>query len=82
MRTTVRGVDKIGRITLPKSYRDKLGIRLGEDVSVTIDGNTISIRKRFEKSYYVSNCMGCIHVGEDAEMCAHCAVTNFSHKEV
>lgn len=39
-------IDNLGRITIPKFFRDLLELELGEEIEIfTVDENTIGIRK-------------------------------------
>ena len=37
-------VDKNGRITIPAEYREKLGIKVGDYVEISLQGNLIIVR--------------------------------------
>ena len=34
-----------GQVTLPKTVRDKLGVRSGDSIIYEVDGNTVRVRK-------------------------------------
>lgn len=40
------GIDKEGRIVIPKTMRDVLGIRPGDDLSITMEDRKVIIQKR------------------------------------
>lgn len=42
----IKKVDNLGRITIPKFFRDLLELELGEEIEIfVVDENTIGIRK-------------------------------------
>ena len=55
----IKKIDKMGRIVLPISFRDELGINLNDEVKITREGDKIIIqnsdyilsRKEIEKAY-------------------------------
>ena len=63
-------LDKLGRLVIPKEYREKLGIQLGDDVDmllsdaeVTIKAKTVSCcicRKNLDADTTVPLCEKCI----------------------
>lgn len=45
---TIRLVDYLGRIIIPKEIRDKLLIKEGQEMEISIDGESIILRKKEE----------------------------------
>ena len=45
----VRKCDSLGRVTIPKEFRDILGIKENDAVSLILSGKKISIEKYYEK---------------------------------
>ena len=41
----IRKVDKLGRIVIPKDVRSTLSIKDGDDIEITLENNSIVIRK-------------------------------------
>ena len=41
----VRRLDPLGRIVLPKSYRDSLEIRIKDDIEIFMEGTSIIVSK-------------------------------------
>jgi AbrB family looped-hinge helix DNA binding protein len=44
--THVSRVSEKGQVTLPKAFRDALGIRAGERVAFDLEGDSIRVRRR------------------------------------
>ena len=42
---TTSKVTSKGQVTLPKSIRDRLGIRPGDSLAYEVDGNTVRVRR-------------------------------------
>lgn len=74
-------VDSIGRIMLPKAYRNKIGARAGTEMETIMHGDSLIVRKKPTKEYIVANCITCLYYDVDAPKCAYCASHNFSEKE-
>lgn len=55
----VRRIDDLGRIVIPKEYRNSIGIKDGEPLEMTIDGGKIVIGK------YSKSCVFCGEVAQD-----------------
>lgn len=51
----IRKADNLGRLVLPKPFRDRLGLQRDTDLAITFDGESIVIRKVAD---------GCIFCGE------------------
>lgn len=41
----VRRLDPLGRIVLPKAYRDNLGIAIKDDIEINVEGTSIHVSK-------------------------------------
>ena len=52
-----RKLDETGRIVLPKPYREALGIKIGDDIEITLDEGCIVLKKPQEL------CVICGNVG-------------------
>ena len=46
--TIIRQIDELGRIVLPKSLRDALGLSAGDEVEITLGKDEIIIKRRYE----------------------------------
>jgi len=65
-----RRVDEKGRVTLPQSIRESLGIEAGEEVTVELDDGRVVIRPQISREAFVEEMAGCIDAdtrGESAE---------------
>ena len=68
----VRRLDPLGRIVLPKSYRDNLDIAIKDDIEIFMDGTSIVVKKHEPR---------CVFCGETEEirefkgkkMCRNCS---------
>ncbi|MBQ7036071.1 MAG: AbrB/MazE/SpoVT family DNA-binding domain-containing protein [Clostridia bacterium] len=68
----IRKADNVGRLVLPKTFRDKLGLDKDTNLEITSDGECIFIRKaaegcifcgKTERTYLFDNkriCEGCL----------------------
>ncbi len=43
--TVIRRLDPLGRIVLPKKFRDKLNMEIKDDVEMALEGTAISVKK-------------------------------------
>jgi len=41
-------IDEYGRIVIPKSFRDRLGLRPGTELELTVDGESLRLSPRRE----------------------------------
>lgn len=55
-----RQVDTKGRVTIPKSIRDRLNLDPGEEVDIDIEDGTVVIRPRISRSEFIETMEGCI----------------------
>ncbi len=55
-----RRVDGKGRVTLPRSVRESLGIEAGEEVTVELDDGQVVIRPQVSREAFVEAMVGCI----------------------
>lgn len=55
----VRRLDPLGRIVLPKSYRDNLEIAIKDDIEIYMDGTSIIVEKHEPR---------CVFCGETEEI--------------
>ena len=70
MDVTIKKVDKLGRIVLPKNYRQALGIDTDSEVVLGIEGSTITVKacgdscrlcgSKENVNKYFSLCLECI----------------------
>lgn len=56
-----RQIDSKGRVTIPKSIRERLNITSGEHVDVDVEDGTIVIRPRISRAEFVEQMNGCIN---------------------
>ncbi len=62
MKQKVWKVDRLNRISIPVMYRERIGIKEGEEVNITIEYGKIIIRK-FERNKVKENpCIGAIRM--------------------
>ena len=45
----IRQIDKLGRIVIPKDIRKTFNISSGDDISITVDNNSIILKKEERK---------------------------------
>jgi AbrB family looped-hinge helix DNA binding protein len=62
-----RRVDEKGRVTLPQSIRESLGIEAGEEVTVELDDGEVVIRPQVTREAFVEQMAGCIDGNTRAE---------------
>ena len=62
-------VDKQGRIVIPISFRDQLGVREGTAVAITLENNSVVIRR--EQSA-CKRCGSFVKDGTDFPLCKAC----------
>lgn len=55
-----RRIDRKGRITIPKSIRDRLNIDPGEQVDIDIEDGTVVIRPQISREEFIQTMQGCI----------------------
>jgi AbrB family looped-hinge helix DNA binding protein len=65
--STERRVDEKGRVTLPQSIRESLGIEAGEAVTVELDDGRVVIRPRVSREAFVEEMAGCIDAESRAD---------------
>ncbi len=71
-------IDKLGRLEIPKEYREELGIRLGDDVDMLLSDTEVTIKAK------AVNCCICrkkLDAGTTVPLCEKC-ITNLSQKGV
>ena len=71
MDVTIKKVDKLGRIVLPKNYRKALGLETNSEVVLSFDGGIITLRacgdscrlcgSKEKVNKYFSLCSECIN---------------------
>lgn len=55
-----RRVDEKGRVTIPRSIRDSLGIEAGSDVTTSVDGGTVVIRPQISREEFAETMAGVV----------------------
>lgn len=70
----VRQIDHLGRIVIPKEYRNILGIEIRDDVETIIRGKEIIVRKYQAGCAICGNTEGLYNIG-GREICAECIST-------
>ncbi|MFC7076844.1 AbrB/MazE/SpoVT family DNA-binding domain-containing protein [Haloarcula halophila] len=55
-----RRIDRKGRITIPKSIRDRLNIDPGEQVDIDIEDEAVVIRPQISREEFIQTMQGCI----------------------
>lgn len=55
-----RVIDEKGRITIPKSIRERLRLESGEPVEIDVEDGTIRIRPQFSRDAFIESMRGCI----------------------
>lgn len=58
-----RVIDDKGRVTIPKSMRERLHLESGEPVDIDVEDGTIRIRPQFTREAFVESMRGCITEG-------------------
>jgi AbrB family looped-hinge helix DNA binding protein len=56
-----RRVDEKGRVTIPQSIRESLGIEPGEEVTFALDDGTVVIRPRVSREEFVETMAGVVN---------------------
>lgn len=69
MQMISRRIDQLGRIVLPKDFRDALGLGLETEVLLSIEGDTITIRGANETCKL---CHSSTEVSRSIGLCAAC----------
>lgn len=62
----MRRIDDLGRIVIPRDYRQILGIAEGDALDIVIDGNTLKMRKHYDTA--VDEMQGAIAKIEDEKL--------------
>lgn len=55
-----RRIDEKGRVTIPKTIRDRLNIESGEQVDIDIEDGTVVIRPQISREEFIETMEGCI----------------------
>lgn len=66
MATEERRVDEKGRVTIPRSIRETLGIEPGEEVALTLEEGSVVIRPQVSREAFVETMVGCVDDGTRA----------------
>jgi AbrB family looped-hinge helix DNA binding protein len=53
-------VDQKGRVTIPRSIRESLGIEPGEEVTVSVDDGTVVIRPQVSREEFAETMAGVV----------------------
>ena len=56
-----RRLDSKGRVTIPKSIRERLNIDSGEHVDIGIESGKIVIRPQISRAEFVTSMEGCVN---------------------
>ena len=67
----VRRLDPLGRIVLPKSYRDSLEIAIKDDIEIYMDGTSIIVEKHEPRCVFCGESEG-ISEFKGKNVCAGC----------
>jgi AbrB family transcriptional regulator, transcriptional pleiotropic regulator of transition state genes len=70
-RGVARRMDDLGRVVLPKEYRKVFGIREGDLLDMTIEGDAIVVRK-LERNCVFCNGFDDLGLFRGKLICAHC----------
>ena len=62
-----RRIDEKGRITIPKSLRDRLGIEAGDSAVVELEDGQIVVKPRISREAFIESMQGCITEAADGE---------------
>ena len=62
-------IDKVGRIVLPKEFRNALGLKANDKLSVKLENSTIILSK---KDAFCVLCKGEIELQTDIPLCESC----------
>ena len=68
---TVRKIDNLGRIVLPKSLRKALEINEGDPLEILVDGQDIVLRK-YERGCCICGTVGVMSEFKGKEICISC----------
>ncbi|MBN1624696.1 MAG: AbrB/MazE/SpoVT family DNA-binding domain-containing protein [Clostridia bacterium] len=67
----VRRLDPLGRIVLPKSFRDSLDISIKDDIEIFMDGTSIVVSKHEPRCVFCGETEG-IRSYKDQMVCLEC----------
>ncbi|WP_458190770.1 AbrB/MazE/SpoVT family DNA-binding domain-containing protein [Haladaptatus sp. NG-WS-4] len=56
-----RRIDTKGRVTIPKSIRNRLNLEPGEQVKIEIEDGTVVIRPQISRERFIETMQGCIN---------------------
>jgi len=62
-----RRVDEEGRVTLPQSIRESLGIGAGDEVTVELDDGQVVLQPRVSRAAFVAEMRGCVNASTRAD---------------
>lgn len=68
----VRKIDELGRIVLPSELRRVFGIREGDELEISVDGEKIILNKRLDLCLFCSSGENLIEY-KDRRVCRNCA---------
>lgn len=68
----VRKIDELGRIVLPSELRRVFGIREGDELEISVDGERIILNKRHDLCLFCSSDKNLIEF-KDRRVCRNCA---------
>jgi transcriptional pleiotropic regulator of transition state genes len=66
-----RKVDELGRIVLPVELRRLFGIRAGDALAISVDGDAVVLRKVEESCVFCDDVVG-LRLHHDRPVCARC----------
>lgn len=69
MKAITRKIDKLGRIVLPMDYRKALGLNVTKEVTLSIEGDAITVRG---SGGACKLCGSAVAIGGRLEVCATC----------
>ena len=69
----IRDIDNVGRIVIPRQFRDDLGINGGDAIEISVEGNAILLRKKVRRCVFCgteNNLKDCVLHG--GSVCCDC----------
>ena len=66
-----RKIDELGRIVLPKEYRNALNLKEKDEVNLSLEIDTITIRKTIPCCHFCNSSANLVQIGSEA-VCKSC----------
>ncbi|MFH1150337.1 MAG: AbrB/MazE/SpoVT family DNA-binding domain-containing protein [Actinomycetota bacterium] len=67
----IKKIDKLGRVVLPKGFRNMLGIEIGDPLNVDVEGSRITISPAKRRCVFCGSTR-VVASHRDKQVCAEC----------